>query len=628
MLPLEFAYVRIAGAKDAWPFEAIRSAHQEYTSVETSNIRCALDRWMAPQLSASRLLIDNPIGEGFLMITAFPLRPLDNNGILVAASTRSDFPTQIEDLLLRAAVNQACTAIQEAWRRAERQPAADQLAAGKRTEEALRQSEERFRRYFELGLVGMAMTSPEKGIFEVNDEICRILGYQRIELLQKTWAELTHPDDVAADVQQFNRVLKGEIDGYTLDKRWIRKDGRVIDSIMSAKCLRHADGSVNYFIGLLQDITLRKQAQEEQRRLAALVENSPYFIGIASLDGHAQIVNSAGRAMVGLENAAQVLQTRVLDFIAEGDQEEFQQHVLATVLREGQWEGESRFRHFKTGATIPTMQRIFLMREPGTDRPVAMGTFAFDVSERKRSEEALRSAQAQLAHIARVNTMGELTASIAHEMNQPLAAIVTNGDAALRWLGQTPPNVPEAQTAIEETVRQGHRASDVITRIRSLLRRSPRDLSAVNLNRVIDEVLALTSHQLAENSVKVRTQFQVDLPFVTGDFVQLQQVLVNLILNAIEAITAHNAVRDLVLTTERQGTGEVLIRVHDSGTGIDPRHADQLFHPFVTTKATGLGMGLAISRSIIEAHGGRLWSTPNETHGATFQFSLPLRTVE
>src|SRR4029077_17842489 len=155
----------------------------------------------------------------------------------------------------------------------------------KRVEEALRESEERFRRYFDLGLVGMAITSPTKGCLEVNDELCRILGYRREELLRLTWAELTHPDDLAADVANFNRVLAGQIDGYSIDKRWIRKDGRIIASIMAAKCVRRANGTVDYFVGLVQDITERKRAEEEQRKLAALVENSPDFIGLASLDG-------------------------------------------------------------------------------------------------------------------------------------------------------------------------------------------------------------------------------------------------------------------------------------------------------------------------------------------------------
>jgi PAS domain S-box-containing protein len=373
----------------------------------------------------------------------------------------------------------------------------------KRAEEALRENEERFRSYFELGLIGMAMTSPTKGILEVNDELCSILGYERSELLKKSWAEMTNLDDLAADVAQFNRVLAGETDGYTLDKKCIRKDGRVIDTIMSAKCLRRADGSVDYFVGLVQDIT-----------------------------------------------------------------------------------------------------------------------------ERKRSEEALRAAQAELAHMARVSTMGELAASIAHEVNQPLTAIVANGDAGMRWLSQVPPNTDEARNAMKEMVVQGHRASDVIGRIRGLIRKAPPNLSTFGANQLIEDVLVLTRQQVAEHGITVRVELAAGIPSISGDPVQLQQVLVNLILNAIEATSVKkDGAREVVLTSQRQGINEIVIAVHDSGKGVAPQDMDQLFRPFFTTKAAGIGMGLAISRSIIEAQGGRLWATSNEGIGATFQFSLPALSV-
>ena len=495
----------------------------------------------------------------------------------------------------------------------------------KRTEEALRESGERFRRYFDLGLVGMAIASPSKGCLEVNDELCRILGYEREELLRMTWAEMTHPDDLAAELANFNAVLASEFDGYSMDKRWIRKDGRIIDSIMAAKCVRRSNGSVDYFVGLVQDITERKRAEKEQRKLAALVENSPDFIGLASLDGSVYIVNPAGRTMVGLDSGAQVAETRILDYVAEEDRVIVQQQVLAHVLREGEWEGEMRLRHFKSGTIIPTRQHIFLIKDPGTERPVAMATIARDITERKRSEEALRAARDQLAHIARVTTMGELAASIAHEVNQPLTAVVTKGDAGLRWLSQSPPNVDEAQKAMREMVKQGHRASDVIARIRSLLRKTKPNISSVDTRELIEEVLTLTRQKVEEHGVTVKIEVAADIPPVSGDSVQLQQVLVNLILNAVESTgAARNGAGKLLVTSQRLGANEVVIAVHDSGTGIDPQYQEQLFQPFFTTKGTGLGMGLAISRSIVEAHGGRLWATSKEGRGATFQFSLPI----
>ena len=503
-----------------------------------------------------------------------------------------------------------------------------ELIEHKRAEDALRTSEERFQRYSELGLIGMTTTSPAKGFLEVNDELCRILGYERSELLRKTWAEVTHPGDLAVDLAQFTRVLNGEIDGYTLDKRWICKDGRVIDSIVSVKCQRRVDGSVEYFVGLVQDVTERKRAESEQRELAALVENSPDFIGTASLEGQVHIVNPAGRMMVGLDSPVQATQTRILDYLPVEDRDTFQREVLSLVMRDGRWEGEVRFRHFKTGGAIAVRQHIFLIREPDTGRPVAMATIAHDITERERSEEALRAAQTQLAHMERVNTIAELAASIAHEINQPLTAVVTNSEASLRLLNETPPNVDETRTAMREVVRQGYRASDVIVRIRDLVRKRPPTLVPVNLNGLIEELPVLTRHQALEHGITVRTELDADLPLVSGDSVQLQQVLMNLLLNAIEATSLRqDGPREVLVTSRRHETNGVLIAVHDSGTGIAPEHADQLFHPFFTTKATGIGMGLTISRSIVEAHGGRVWATSKETLGSTFQFTLPAQVA-
>jgi PAS domain S-box-containing protein len=623
-LHLDFTYARLAGGPDGSPSEMVRLAQRPGPSLQAADIGHTLDAWLTRDLPLSPLVVPNPVGDGTVTIACLRLGLEDDTEILVVGSARADFPTKIEMILLRVAVNQAAIDLHESLRLGEPQRAAAELE--QKSTEALHESGERFRRYFDLGLVGMAITSPSKGCLEVNDELCRILGYRREELLRMTWAEMTHPEDLAADVANFNRVLAGEIDGYSMDKRWIRKDGRIIDSIMAAKCVRRSNGSVDYFVALVQDITERKRAEKEQRKLAALVENSPDFIGLASLDGSVYIVNPAGRTMVGLDSGAQVAETRILDYVAEEDRVIVQQQVLAHVLREGEWEGLMRLRHFKSGTIIPTHQHIFLIKDPGTERPVAMATIARDITERKRSEEALRAARSQLAHIARVTTMGELAASIAHEVNQPLTAVVTNGDAGLRWLSQSPPNVDEAQKAMREMVKQGHRASDVIARIRALLRKAKPNFSSVDTRELIEEVLTLTRQKVEEHGVIVRVEVAADIPPVSGDSVQLQQVLVNLILNAVESMgAARNSAGKLLVTSQCLGANEVVIAVHDSGTGIAPQYQEQLFQPFFTTKGTGLGMGLAISQSIVEAHGGRLWATSKEGQGATFHFSLPIR---
>ena len=246
-----------------------------------------------------------------------------------------------------------------------------------------------------------------------------------------------------------------------------------------------------------------------------------------------------------------------------------------------------------------------------------------DITERKQAEEELQKTQAELAHIARVTTMGELTSSIAHEVNQPLAAIVTNGNACLRWLSNDPPNVDEARQTVTRIVKDGHRASEVVGRIRAFFRKAAPERVRVDINQLIEDVIAMVPAELRRNRVQVRTQLADDLPHVDGDQVQLQQVLLNLVINAIEAMSTVSGARELLIKSQRYESGSVQVSVQDSGAGFDEQNAAQLFNAFFTTKPQGLGMGLPISRTTIEAYGGRLWATANDGHGATFQFTLP-----
>jgi signal transduction histidine kinase len=247
-----------------------------------------------------------------------------------------------------------------------------------------------------------------------------------------------------------------------------------------------------------------------------------------------------------------------------------------------------------------------------------------DETDRKRTEEFLHAAQAQLAHVARVITMEKLAASVAHELNQPLAAVMTDAQAGLRWLGTGEPNLGEARSALARIVKQADRASQVLTRIRAFVKKGQAAISAVDVSRMIDEVLSLTRRQIHRARICLRTDLAPDLRITRGDRIQLQQVLVNLVVNAIEAIQARkDGPRELLISARNQDDEYILVAVRDSGIGIDPRAADQLFHPFFTTKAEGTGMGLSISRSIVEAHGGKLWGMSNAGPGATFLFSLP-----
>jgi C4-dicarboxylate-specific signal transduction histidine kinase len=248
-----------------------------------------------------------------------------------------------------------------------------------------------------------------------------------------------------------------------------------------------------------------------------------------------------------------------------------------------------------------------------------------EIAERETAEEGLIRAQAEISRIARITTMGELAASIAHELNQPLGSIVMSGDACLRWLTAKPPNLEEVRQAVEAIIRDGTRASSVLVRIRGLLRRGERLRERLNINDIIREVIALLDGELRRNGASPRTDMPGNLPPVVVDRVLLQQVILNLIMNAMEAMRAvSDRTRVLRIRTEEQSSGSIVVLVQDSGVGIDPEHSSRIFEPFYTTKVEGIGMGLTISRSIIEAHGGRLWAVANDGPGSSFYFALPI----
>ena len=281
-----------------------------------------------------------------------------------------------------------------------------------------------------------------------------------------------------------------------------------------------------------------------------------------------------------------------------------------------------------------SVKYLRVVGRPSKDGP---GGFEFvgavtDISERKRVEEelhqkevSLREAQIELAHVSRVTTMGELAASIAHEVNQPLAGIVTNGNASLRWLAGGSPNLNEAREAIRRIIRDGSRAGDVVSRMRAIFKKTCAVKERLDINQAIEEVAILTQGEVRKNKVVLRMELAAYLPSITGDRVQLQQVVLNLILNGVEAMsTVRDRERELVISTEcGEGEDEVHVAVQDSGIGLDPKNVERIFDAFHTTKPDGLGMGLSISRSIVERHGGRLWAVSNVGPGATFRFTLP-----
>ena len=365
--------------------------------------------------------------------------------------------------------------------------------------------------------------------------------------------------------------------------------------------------------------------EESERRFRLMAASIPEVLWIESLDPRRVLYVSPAYERIWGRPAAELY--RDVNVWLEAAHPEDRPYVTSSLARwlagesDGRTDIEYRIVRPDGETRWIKARRTLIRNEQG--KPYRASGIAEDVTDARRSEEALNNARAELAHVARITTMGQLTASIAHEVNQPLAAIAMNGSACLRWLAAQPPNHDQARQAAARIVQDAERAGEIIARIRALARKSPARKDWFDINQAIAEVVALTRPEAQKSRVVLHTRLSTDVPQILADRVQLQQVLLNLVMNGIESMnTAPDGPRELMIGSAREVPDGVLVTVCDCGAGLGAG-SDRLFDAFYTTKPGGMGMGLAISRSIIEAHGGRLWAQSNEGPGATFAFSLP-----
>jgi PAS domain S-box-containing protein len=370
----------------------------------------------------------------------------------------------------------------------------------------------------------------------------------------------------------------------------------------------------------LENTRLYRDLAEREAKIRRLVDANIIGICTWELEGRIIEANDAFLHLVGYDREDLVSGRVSWRELTPAEYRDADDRRVAQLKATGTAQPYEKEYFQKSGRRVPVLVGAALF-EGRLEEGVA---FVLDLTARKRAEEALHQAQAALAHVTRVTTMGELTASIAHEVNQPLAGVTTNANAGLRWLAREPPDLEEARACLQRIIRDGQRADEVIARMRAFARKAAPQTARLALNDVIAEVLALVDGELRRHGVALHTDLAADLPPVRADRVQLQQVLLNLLLNGIEAMRGvTERPRALVVRSRKDGAEGVLVAVQDAGTGIAPQDLERVFTPFYTTKPAGLGLGLAISRSIIEAHGGRLWATSNDGPGATFQFTLP-----
>jgi PAS domain S-box-containing protein len=493
----------------------------------------------------------------------------------------------------------------------------------KHAEQALAKSERDLRLFVDTIPAGAALMSASGEVELVNKQLCSYFGKTSEELRNWQMTDALHPEDFPRVLEAIHHSLStGE--PYDSEERHRRFDGIYRWFRVRALPIRDDDGAILRWNILHIDIDDRKRADEELRRSEAFLAQGEAVSETGSFlwdleTGHFRWSEQLYR-IFEWESGSPVTIERVMRQVHPQDIPDIEEMV-----RRARVGLDSEFVRRLLMPNQSVKYVHFVARSTGDrdGRPAYLGSIQ-DVTERRLAEEALNKVRSELAHASRAMSLGVLTASIAHEVNQPLAGIVTNASTCLRMLAADPPDLDGARSTAQRTLRDAHRAADVIQRLKAMFARKDSVTELVDLNEAAREVLTLSSSELRDSGIVVGIDFAAELPLVIGDRIQLQQVLLNLILNAADAMKeTSDKPRDLLVATMRENACEVRLSVRDSGSGFDPEIAGKLFEAFYTTKSKGMGVGLSISRSIIESHGGRIWAMPNRGPGATFSFTVP-----
>jgi PAS domain S-box-containing protein len=501
----------------------------------------------------------------------------------------------------------------------------------KREEEAVSENVSRFDILAETATDGIISIDDQSTIRYANPSAGRLFGYEPAEMLGKNLTflmpERLRPIHLAS-VRRYVTTGQRHVGWRAVELTGLHKSGREFPIEVSFG--EHIRNGRHFFTGIVRDVTDRKRSEEalraSEQRLQAIVDNTTAVIFIKDLELRYVLVNREYERLFEVRR----------DQIRGKTDFDIHAHDVAETLRANDREviesgGPTQFEEVvpSAGSTRHYVVVKFLLRDQ-VNKPYAVCDIATDITALKQAQEALRSREAELAHTTRVMTMGEITSSIAHEINQPLGAIVNYGNACLRLLKAGSADLTEIATALAAIVNDAYRASAIIARIRALSKKAPPEMVPLRVRELVADILPLVRHELTRRGIALKTVLPGDLSPILGDNIQLQQVLLNLVVNSIEAMNKVPEDRRQLFIQAQSHVLEdksfVLITVTDSGIGLKAEDLARLFEAFYTTKAEGMGMGLAISRSIVEAHGGRLWATPNADFGATFQFMLPVQT--
>jgi PAS domain S-box-containing protein len=500
----------------------------------------------------------------------------------------------------------------------------------KQSQDDLRTADERTRLIIETALDAVVTMNSQGLITSWNKQAESIFGWSPAEAIGRRMADMIIPEQHRTahelGLRRFLATGEGPILRRRIEIIAVRRSGAEfpIELEVVPVRLRH-DWEFSAFI---RDITESRLAQEKLRsselHLRRMTETIPEMLWSATPEGAVDYCNTRVLDYTGFP-AEELMGDGWIKLLHPDHADRAARLWMSCVATGAPYRVEVRtYRFADRGYRWCVMSALPLLDQQG--RIVKWYGTVVDMHDWKQAQEDLRNTQAELAHMARVMTMGELTASIAHEVNQPLSAIVASGDSCSAWLSNDPPNLDKARAATTRIIQAATQASEVVQRLRALFRKTTSMTASVDLNAVIEDTISLVHHEAERNKIFLRTELHPGVPSVSGDRVQLQQVILNLAMNGIESIAGlENEPKRLMIRSALSNPGELLVSVEDTGMGIDAEHADRLFAPFFTTKPQGIGMGLPICRSIIEAHGGRLWAAKNEPRGAVFHFALPAK---
>ncbi len=496
----------------------------------------------------------------------------------------------------------------------------------KRAEEALRESEDRFRTMANSAPVMIWVAGPDKLCNFFNKGWLDFTGRTLVQELGNGWAEGVHPEDLQRCLGVYFKAFDAR-QKFAMEYRLRRKDGEYRWVLDHGVPRSESSGAFLGYIGTAIDITEHKRSEEaldhERAFLRLVINTTPNFIFAKDRQGRFTLANQAvadayGTTvddLIGKTDADFNPNKEEVELFRRVDQEVIDSRLERFIAEEQITDAQGKLRW------LQTVKRPLLERDGSANQVLGAST---DITVRKKTELELREQRAELAHVARISTMGELAASLAHELNQPLTAILSNAQAALRFLSAKPADLDEVRDILEDIVKDNSRAGEVIRRMRALVKKEAIDFSTLELANLIRDVVVLVHSDAILQNIQVALDLADHLPPVLGDKVQLQQVVLNLLLNAFDAMKGCPASeRQVKLSVKGQGSDFIEVAVSDCGTGLSGSKLDKIFEPFYTTKGEGLGMGLSICRSIVEAHGGRLWAENNPARGATFYFTIP-----